>query len=819
MFQKEGSDSIENSNADNVYTSLSGFSGNFTKNEIKEMEKDSSNEIFLDKKVFALLDFSAEQIGAIAPHNLIAEGVNLTGAGQTVCVIDTGVNYNLPELGGGCYGNNNPNLNCTVLGGYDFVNSDSDPMDDNGHGTHVASIIASSNSTYQGISPSAKIIAIKVLNGTGIGTESDVLAGIDWCIANASKFNISVISMSLGDYSINSTYCDLERPLYSQIINLATSHGIAVVSAAGNLNSYIGIAAPACIENAIAVGAVNDADEIYYQRGPLFELLAPGINIFSPGLNGNYEQFNGTSASTPHVASSITLLQQLSKIQSGNTLSVSEIKNILSSTGKVIDDTASSGYNFSRINIFDAILSIDEVAPEVDLILPEDEEIDSNGNKTFVCNFSDWQLSNVTLKIWNSTGLFLQESESKTGTANESVFNVTSLPSGNYEWNCLVSDVKNNYNSASNNFTFTVGGIHASLYTPENDTYTNSNETIFSCGGESETRYELKNATFYLWNNAIEIYSKSKEISSFQNLTNFSSNFSDEGDYKWGCIATNNNSDFSAENYTIHFDQTSPIISGLEITPTVSSVEIIWNTNEISNTSSSIGENSSSMILNHSVTASSLSPSTTYNFEITSCDRAGNCMTNSSSFETLPSSSHSPSSSSSVESSENVALSSPAVSEKITSGGKNKEVRINQKILFDIGDGVNRSLILAKVEDDKVLILIEPNGIFLNITLGASEKINLSSTDYYDLLIKIENISDKKANISLYKIYEQINKEDGRVFAMGNTVTEPNQGDNIPKYFSKQLIILLLSLFSLVVVSVFVLVTILISKIHKEHKS
>jgi len=143
-----------------------------------------------DHKVKAFLNESVPLINADDVWNMILAGENITGQGEAVCVIDTGVNYSNSFFGGG-FG---PNY--TVIAGYDFVNNDSDPMDDNRHGTHVAGIIASINSVYRGVAPGAKIVAIKALDSNGSGNFSDIIAGIDWCVTNASLYILVLHSIT-----------------------------------------------------------------------------------------------------------------------------------------------------------------------------------------------------------------------------------------------------------------------------------------------------------------------------------------------------------------------------------------------------------------------------------------------------------------------------------------------------------------------------------------------------------------------------------------------------------------------------------------------
>ncbi|MBI2107962.1 S8 family serine peptidase, partial [Candidatus Woesearchaeota archaeon] len=139
-------------------------------------------------------------------------------------------------------------------------------MDDQGHGTHVAGIVASTNDPYTGIAPEANIVALKVLDFSGFGTTENVIAGIDWCVNNAATLNISVISMSLGGGQYNSS-CDSEDSSTAASINTAVSQNITVVVATGNTNANYptataGIATPACIQNSIRVTAVDKSDSM-----------------------------------------------------------------------------------------------------------------------------------------------------------------------------------------------------------------------------------------------------------------------------------------------------------------------------------------------------------------------------------------------------------------------------------------------------------------------------------------------------------------------------------------------------------------------------
>jgi len=262
---------------------------------------------------------------------MIYNMTNITGRGQSVYVIDTGVDYTHPNLGNCSSSDFVNNLCPKVIRGYDFSNNDdNNPMDEIGHGTHVTGIIASSNDTYRGIAPDANIIAMKIFNASGIAFDSDLISAIDWCVYNASLYNISVISMSIGveDYT-NSTYCDSsDNPLLVDAIHNAVAANISVVAAAGNDNITNGVSSPACITNVTVVGSTTKSDSTssFSDRWSLPMIFAPGTSIVSlkPSslcLSGcsscsNYQMTcSGTSMATPHVSAVFALLNQFTKLQ------------------------------------------------------------------------------------------------------------------------------------------------------------------------------------------------------------------------------------------------------------------------------------------------------------------------------------------------------------------------------------------------------------------------------------------------------------------------------------------------------------------------
>ncbi|MFM7796354.1 MAG: S8 family peptidase, partial [Candidatus Nitrosotenuis sp.] len=191
-----------------------------------------------DIEMFAVDSGANTQIGATTVWS------TNTGANTRIAILDTGYNYNHSQLSD------------SYDGGYDFVNNDIYPLDDNGHGTHVAGLITSNgNSPYansKGVAPAAKIISGKVLGANGSGSFSDILAAIYWAADYSQK--VDAISMSLGSSKTFKTTCDSYYPAMKDAIDYAIGKGIVVVIAAGN-SGNAGVSFPGCVSTALTVGA------------------------------------------------------------------------------------------------------------------------------------------------------------------------------------------------------------------------------------------------------------------------------------------------------------------------------------------------------------------------------------------------------------------------------------------------------------------------------------------------------------------------------------------------------------------------------------
>lgn len=283
--------------------------------------------ISFDSKVFALLDIASASVEANLPHRR-----GYTGEGVTVAIIDTGTSPHSDLLV--------PNER--IVGFKDFVNNRSSPYDDNGHGTHIAGIIAgsgySSNGKYTGIAPKANILPIKALDENGSGNTSDIIKAISWAIETKDQYNTKIINLSLGSPVNNPCSKD---PL-CKATKEATDNGLVVVVAAGNSGpSKKSILSPGISPNVITVGAVDDKrtpntsdDTIasFSSRGPTKEglnkpdIVAPGVNIMSLSntKQNGYTSLSGTSMATPVISGAIALL-----LEKENNLSPNEIKRRL----------------------------------------------------------------------------------------------------------------------------------------------------------------------------------------------------------------------------------------------------------------------------------------------------------------------------------------------------------------------------------------------------------------------------------------------------------------------------------------------------------
>ncbi|MEM7037601.1 MAG: S8 family serine peptidase, partial [Bacteroidota bacterium] len=277
--------------------------------EIRQLE--GVKAVHHDSYEKAVIDIPSN--AAINLPCFISNNPGTTGNGIRVGIIDTGVDYNHPALGGG-FG-----TGFKVAGGYDFVANDPNPIDGSGHGTHVAGIVASSSTTYPGVAPDATLWAYRVVNSQNQGWASDVIAAIDASVdpdgIPSTPDALDVINMSLRWFHGSAV------DLIAIASDNASNAGVIVVAGVGNEGpGYFTIGSPAASEEAISVGAVDNAGTIanFSSRGPSRhtfglkpDIVAPGVNVVSTVPQGNFLSLSGTSMASPHVAGVAALLRSI----------------------------------------------------------------------------------------------------------------------------------------------------------------------------------------------------------------------------------------------------------------------------------------------------------------------------------------------------------------------------------------------------------------------------------------------------------------------------------------------------------------------------
>lgn len=227
---------------------------------------------------------------------------NYKGQGSYVVIIDSGVDKNSPFLADkvaleACFAITCPNGTTEMIG-----SGAAKPV--HWHGTHVAGIVAGSNSTMTGVAPEAKIIAINIFDSLGSTYDSNIISALTWVDSISSQYNIASVNMSLGTTAVFRSSCNSYIPDLTSIISKLKSKNIATVVSAGNSYSY-GMSSPACITDTVSVAATySDRNQVtlFSNIHEDTDLSAPGNAIYSSDLNGSYRAASGTSMAAPHVA-------------------------------------------------------------------------------------------------------------------------------------------------------------------------------------------------------------------------------------------------------------------------------------------------------------------------------------------------------------------------------------------------------------------------------------------------------------------------------------------------------------------------------------
>jgi hypothetical protein len=375
------------------------------------------------------------------------------GAGYTVAILDTGIDYRDADLGGG-FGPGH-----RVVAGYDFVNKKDDPMDDNGHGTHLAGIIGSSNPNSPGIAPDVHFVALKVLDSHMNGNWSSVDNALQWVISHKTQYNIVAVNLSLG----NGNYATNPYSFLDNDFKTLKSLGVFTAAASGNnyftYNSQPGLSFPSVSPDVVSVGATWAAnfgpvtfstgasessptlDHIvsFTQRSSALSILAPGAWITSTWLGGSTFTMGGTSMATAVVSGAATLLHEAYD-QTGNNSQATQdnILKIMQSTGVSIvdvnygtDNVAHTGLTFKRLNLKAALDTIGSpvvppaFAPIANQTLQVGKTIDvplsiANATKPFTFSVTQVYLPALAYQLKQQYGLtFLGDYYQNSNGANE----------------------------------------------------------------------------------------------------------------------------------------------------------------------------------------------------------------------------------------------------------------------------------------------------------------------------------------------------------------------------------------------------------------
>ncbi|WP_225799766.1 S8 family serine peptidase [Streptomyces sp. NK15101] len=282
-------------------------------------------KVWLDGRVEAAMAESNAQIGT--PK---AWEAGLTGKGVKVAVLDTGADLTHPDLAG------------RITESKSFIEGQ-EVADRGGHGTHVTSTVggsgAASDGREKGVAPGATLAVGKVLSDQGSGTESQIIAGMEWA---AEDIDAEVVSMSLGSREPS----DGTDPMAQAVNALSAETGALFVIAAGNTGAPGSIGSPGAADSALTVGAVDSADRAAYftGQGPRHgdqalkpDVSAPGVDILAARSqlvagSGLYTSMSGTSMATPHVAGVAALLAEKHPDWTG-----AQLKDALMSSSKTLD--------------------------------------------------------------------------------------------------------------------------------------------------------------------------------------------------------------------------------------------------------------------------------------------------------------------------------------------------------------------------------------------------------------------------------------------------------------------------------------------------
>lgn len=291
----------------------------------------------------------------------------LTGQGQTVAIIDSGIAYNHLALGGG-YGSSH-----RVVGGWDFAENDANPFDDapaGYHGTHVAGIVGANQGNQQGVAPEVDFVALRTFTDTGQGQMAWVESALQWVYSNRNAFEnpITTVNLSLGA-NWNSSVVPSWATLEDELLRLNQA-GIVVVASAGNSfqqNPTPGLAYPAASPYVIPVASVDaDGSLSGFSQRDARVIAAPGRNVMSTvpdhfwGADGSFTDWaraSGTSMAAPYISGASVLIREAMELVGMENINTQSIYNTLMSTATSVFDPITK-QTYKSLDLDNAIASI-----------------------------------------------------------------------------------------------------------------------------------------------------------------------------------------------------------------------------------------------------------------------------------------------------------------------------------------------------------------------------------------------------------------------------------------------------------------------------
>lgn len=338
------------------------FSASLTERDIERLRRDPRvRAISLDTGGSGALFESVPRVKADLMH---AQGFD--GRGVTVAVLDTGIDARSPDftgriVGQRCFCDNLDGTGCCP-GGDTTSDAPNAARDDNGHGTHVAGIIAGGGvSAPRGVAPGANILAVRVLDaGNRFRSFAQIHRALEWIAQE--RPDVRVINMSLGSNALFSTTdCGSAAIAWGMrdVIDLLRSRGVLIVASTGNESSVDGTTLPSCMREVVAVGATFDADGAgaradqitpFTNSTDAIDVVAPGAAIVSTRRGGGASMAVGTSMAAPHVTGALALMHQKSR----GTLSADQAEELLRLTGQPVLD-GRNGLLFPRLDVAAAV--------------------------------------------------------------------------------------------------------------------------------------------------------------------------------------------------------------------------------------------------------------------------------------------------------------------------------------------------------------------------------------------------------------------------------------------------------------------------------